>query len=149
MTVPATLIVVDASVALQWVTPEPTSDLADRLRGRALAAPDLLAAECANALWKKVARGEFTVAEARRAAVALMAAPISLTATRPFLERAVLIAAELDHPAYDGFYLALAERLSTVCISADRHLARVVATRASARYANLLVPLTEIDRLLG
>ena len=117
-----TPIVVDASVAVQWVAPEPTSALAARLRDRRLTAPDLLAPECANALWKKIGRGEFTVDEARRAARALAAAPVELVATRPLLERAVVIAADLDHAAYDCFYLALAEALDSVCVSADWRL---------------------------
>ena len=140
-------LVVDASVALQWVAPESTSELAAGLRDGRLTAPDLLIPECANALWKKVARGEFTAMEARRAALALATAPVDLVATPPLSERAVLIATELDHPAYDCFYLALAEALGTVCVSADRSLVRVVATRAAARHSTLLVPLTEIHRL--
>ena len=80
-------------------------------------------ARCRNALWKKIGRGEFTVDEARRAALALAAAPVELVATGPLLARAVLIAADLDHAAYDCFYLALAETLDTVCVSADRCLA--------------------------
>ena len=140
-------LVVDASVALQWVAPEATSGLAAGLRDGRLTAPDLLIPECANALWKKAARGEFTVAEARHAALTLATAPVKLVATPPLLERAVLIAIELDHPAYDCFYLALTEALGTVCVSADHRLARIVATRAGARYATLLMPLTEIHRL--
>ncbi len=43
-------LVVDASVAIKWVVPEPGSDAAlALLRGRQIFAPDLLIAECAIA----------------------------------------------------------------------------------------------------
>ena len=52
-------LVIDASVAVKWVIEEEDTTQALALRGRALAAPDLLIAECANILWKKVRRNEF------------------------------------------------------------------------------------------
>src|SRR5271156_1055309 len=79
------------------------------LRGRALAAPDLLIAECANILWKKVRRNELSEQEAAFAAGLLARADIELVAMRPYLETAVSIALALDHPAYDCIYIALAE----------------------------------------
>ena len=46
-------LVIDASVAIKWVIEEAGTKEALALRRQALAAPDLLVAECANILWKK------------------------------------------------------------------------------------------------
>jgi predicted nucleic acid-binding protein len=102
-------LVIDASVAVKWVIDEVGTTEALALRGRALAAPDLLIAECANILWKKVRRNEFSEQEAVFAAGLLARADIELMAMRPYLEAAVRIAVALDHPAYDCIYIALAE----------------------------------------
>jgi predicted nucleic acid-binding protein len=54
--------VVDASVVIKWFVPEVHSDAARRLleRSHQYVAPDLLYAETANAIWKKVRRGELS-----------------------------------------------------------------------------------------
>jgi hypothetical protein len=49
-------LVIDASIAIKWVIEEEGTKEALALRSRALSAPDLLIAECANILWKKVRR---------------------------------------------------------------------------------------------
>ena len=53
-----TVLVVDASIAIKWVIQEAETAEALWLRRHRLAAPDLLVAECANILWKKVRRNE-------------------------------------------------------------------------------------------
>lgn len=60
-------VVVDASVVLKWFVPEAGSDAASRLLASEdrLEAPDLLFAEIANAIWKKVLRGQLTRAESQ------------------------------------------------------------------------------------
>jgi len=73
-----------------------------------LIAPDLLIAECANILWKKVQRNELSKEEALLAARLLQGAEIELLPTRSSMEAATRIAIELDHPAHDCVYLALA-----------------------------------------
>ena len=61
--------VIDASVAIKWVVPEAGTEEAVELLGRGgLVAPDLLFAECANILWKKVRNGELQKSEALIAA---------------------------------------------------------------------------------
>ena len=54
--------VVDASVVVKWFVPEIHSQAARRLLilSHAYFAPDLLFAETANAIWKKIRRGELT-----------------------------------------------------------------------------------------
>jgi len=53
-------VVVDASVAIKWLLEESGTRPAVRLLAerRPLLAPDLMLIEAANALWKKVRRGE-------------------------------------------------------------------------------------------
>jgi predicted nucleic acid-binding protein len=122
MTVPDR-VVVDASVAIKWVTDEPGSAEAARLLDRQLVAPDLLGIEFANALWRKVRLGEMAPDEARLAARALMRAPVEFVETRPLLDAALALAVEFDHPAYDGVYLAVAEAQSVPLVTADRRFA--------------------------
>ena len=74
-----------------------------------LTAPDLLIAQCAEILWKKVRRSELSEREAALAAGLLACADIDLVAMRPYLETAVRIALALDPPAYDCVYIALAK----------------------------------------
>ncbi len=64
-------VLIDASVAIKWVVKEPGSAEAVLLLDRRLVAPDLLCPECANILWKKVARGDLSRDEAEVAARAL------------------------------------------------------------------------------
>ena len=57
--------VIDASIAVKWVVDEDGTPEALTLRQRAkLIAPELLVAECANILWKKVQRDELLKQEA-------------------------------------------------------------------------------------
>ena len=68
-------------------------------------APELLVAECATILWKKVRRKELSRDAALLAARLLQGAEIELVPTRSLLEAATRLAIELEHPAYDCLYL--------------------------------------------
>ncbi|HWZ66207.1 MAG TPA: type II toxin-antitoxin system VapC family toxin [Stellaceae bacterium] len=136
-------LVIDASVAVKWVVEEEGTKEALALRDRALAAPDLLIAECANILWKKVRRNELSEQEAVFAAGLLARADIELMAMRPYLEAAVRIAVALDHPAYDCIYIALAEAEGLRFVTADTSLLRKVGRRAPERYADRVVGLAD------
>jgi predicted nucleic acid-binding protein len=104
-----TRLVIDASIAVKWVVTEPgTAEAVSLLSAGTLAAPELLVAECANILWKKVARHELTAEEAMLAARLLQRAEIELHPMRALLEPAARLAIDIDHPAYDCVYLALA-----------------------------------------
>jgi predicted nucleic acid-binding protein len=136
-------LVIDASVAVKWVVEEEGTKEALALRDRALAAPDLLIAECANILWKKVRRNELSEQEAVFAAGLLARADIELMAMRPYLEAAVRIAVALDHPAYDCIYIALAEAEELRFVTADVSLLRKVRQLASARYVDRVLRLAD------
>jgi predicted nucleic acid-binding protein len=122
------VIVVDASVALKWFLVENGSDEALRLAGsgRNLAAPDLIIAEVCNGLWKSARLGRLTSEQVSLAAANLPDFLSRLAPGRLLAERAVKIADDLGHPVYDCFYLALAERLGTKLVTADRRLTAVL-----------------------
>ena len=76
-------LVIDASIAVKWVVDEDGTPEALALRQRAkLIAPELLVAECANILWKKVQRDELLKQEALLAARLLQGAEIELLPMR-------------------------------------------------------------------
>ena len=121
-------LVVDASVVVKWVVSETESEEAAKLiKAAPIAAPDLLIAECANILWKKVRRKELRADEAFLAARLIERADIELCPSRNLLETATRVAVELDHPAYDCIYLALAELNDWRFVTADGRLLRKLA----------------------
>ena len=136
-------LVIDASVAVKWVVPERDSERAELLLDHGLVAPDLLFAECANILWKKVRRGELTKQEADIAAQTLKQADLDLVSTRAYLALATSIAVELDHPAYDAVYLAVAEASNLRLVTADDRLIRKVREGRN-RFHQVLVALIDV-----
>jgi predicted nucleic acid-binding protein len=124
--------VIDASVAIKWVVSEPGTQEALALRQHRLIAPDLLIAECANILWKKVRRQELLTSEGIWAVQLLARADIDLESARPLMERATRLAIDLAHPAYDCVYIALAEARNCAFVTADESLCRKSLTAALA-----------------
>ncbi|MEE4450500.1 type II toxin-antitoxin system VapC family toxin [Novosphingobium resinovorum] len=115
-----TRLVIDASVAVKWVvTEDGTEEAVSLLSRHRLSAPDLLVAECANILWKKVRRSELTVQEAMVAAKIIQRADVELHPMRALMEPAAKLAIDLDHPAYDCIYLALAMAHGWQFVTAD------------------------------
>jgi predicted nucleic acid-binding protein len=136
-------IVVDASVAMKWVIEEDgTPEALMLLKQASLAAPDLLTAECANILWKKVRRNELTKENAFLAARLLERADIEFL-PRSLLEPAVRMAIELDHPAYDCVYLALAAANGWKFVTADERFVQKVRQSRRSRFRTVVVPLSE------
>lgn len=113
--------VVDTSIVVKWVVKEPDSDAARSWVGASLAAPDLVRAELANALWKKVRLGEI---EPEQAVSSLGSAlePVSLVPTMPLIERSLPLAIALAHPVFDCIFLTLAESLDMPLLTADKKL---------------------------
>lgn len=116
-------LVVDASVATLWVLEQDGTPLALVVRNEgSLIAPSLIAAEIGSALWKAVRRGNVKRADAQ---MALDTALLSFEALIPLEDlraRALEFATDLDHPIYDCFYLALAERERCALVTADARL---------------------------
>ncbi|MBS0219527.1 MAG: type II toxin-antitoxin system VapC family toxin [Proteobacteria bacterium] len=93
-------------------------------RGAKLIAPELLATGCADILWKKAQRRELSTDEALLAARLLQAVDVELLPTRFLLATATRIAIELDRPAYDCPYFALAMENGCPFGTADERLLR-------------------------
>ena len=139
-----TKFVIDASIALKWVVQEEgTSQALVLLQHAKLIAPDLLVPECANILWKKVRRKELTQDEARLAARLLQGTEIELLPTRSLLEQTARIAIELDHPAYDCLYLALATENGCRFVTADERFIRKLGQGPRSPYRDNVVGLLE------
>ena len=136
--------VIDASIAIKWVVDEDgTSEaLALRKKGK-LIAPDSLVAECANVLWKKVQRSELLEEEAHLAARLLQHAEIELLPMRSLLETATRISIEINHPAYDCMYFALAVGNNCEFVTADEHFARKVHHRRHSALGRRVILLRE------
>ncbi len=134
-------VVVDASVAIRWLFPVSRRTGADDLirSGGPLIAPDLIVAEITNAAWKFV---EFEGLP-RAAATTILAATArgfdELVPSATLTERALQIAIDLHHPAYDCFYLSLAEARQCQMVTADD---RLRSRCAKTKYAKLIRPLT-------
>jgi predicted nucleic acid-binding protein len=116
-------MVVDASVAVEWVVPEAGSDEAVALLGKELCAPSLWLAEAANALRKKCRRGELTDEQARMRAQDLADAPLETVELPILLPAAMRMAADLGHSIYDCFYLTAALVRDTTLVTADHRFA--------------------------
>lgn len=120
-------IVVDASVMVALYVEEPLSEparaalLRSREAGDDLHAPDLLLIECANALWKRVGRGELDRDSAMTAIAEL--SKLEDLDRHPLDERLVPPALSLaiahSLTAYDAAYAALAVQLGGTVLSGN------------------------------
>jgi predicted nucleic acid-binding protein len=122
-------VVVDASIAVQWFANEPGSERALLLleSEELLVAPDLMAAEAANAWWKKVRRREMTATDYDEALAHLLAVGIEWVPVAPYLARAAKLALEHAHPVYDCLYLALAAERRVALLTADAALRKLAS----------------------
>ena len=117
-------LIVDASVATKWFFEENDFQVARALlnTGDVIFAPDLVIAEVGNAFWKRCRLGYLSPA----LAVELLGTlPKLFDELIPFVNlssAAMELSAELPHPIYDCFYLALAERERMPILSADSRM---------------------------
>jgi len=109
-------------------------------------APELLVAECANILWKKVQRDELSKDEALLATRLLQAAEIEFLPTRSLLEAATAIGIELNHPAYDCLYLALAAERDCRFVTADESFVRKLSESHRRRFRGRVIGLAQAAR---
>ena len=118
------MIVVDASV----LAPALADDGADgdvaraRLRGESLAAPDLIDLETTSVLRRSVMAGHLRTRRAELALADLVELPLRRSPSRPLLARCWDLRLNITVDA--ASYVALAELLDVVLVTADAHLAR-------------------------
>jgi predicted nucleic acid-binding protein len=120
--------VVDASVVVKWFIPEIHSDAARRLLTlpHEYLAPDLLFAETANTMWKKIRRGELTAEHGRQLVEDIGRVAVETVPCRVLAVDAHELANATGRTVYDSLYLALAIRLKTRMLTADERLAAAV-----------------------
>jgi predicted nucleic acid-binding protein len=124
------VFVVDASVVVKWFVPEVHSDAAKRLLREAneYLAPDLLFAETANTIWKKIRRRELALDEGKRLVADIGRIAVETVSCRVLAEDAHSLANAIGCPVYDALYVTLAVRMSTRMITADDRLEAALIT---------------------
>ena len=127
------VVVVDASLAVMWVMPEPYSEEALKQAenwsdtGARLVAPFLLMSEITNALYKRILRGEIDLLTAQIALRTVLAFGIELREQPGMSSRAITLARQLrQSTTYDCHYLALAEQLDCELWTGDQRFYRAV-----------------------
>jgi predicted nucleic acid-binding protein len=121
-------IVVDSSVVIKWFVPEPLSAESRRVLDGyqsgsfMLIAPDLLAAEIGNIVWKKYCFQGLAKADAEQIITSFREVDIEFTPAAELLSEALRIAMIHERTVYDSLYIALSERENCDYITADKRL---------------------------
>ena len=140
--------VVDSSVACKWLRWEEDSELARRLLRdeHQLHAPRFLSVELSNALWSNAAEDELDLEQAGVLAGKIPRMGIWWEDDFPLCPAAVRLGLELEHPVYDCFYFALAERLGIRMVTEDQKFLRALKKHGRDGVA---VRLRDIEQELG
>ena len=124
-------VVVDASLAVKWLVEEDGSDKAHAAlqawtaQGITRIAPYLMPLEVANALHRRVLRGELNVGDSTRMIARLLESSLELHQPPGLHVRALQLASQLNqNAAYDAHYLALAESVGCELWTADERFYR-------------------------
>ncbi|MEJ7787864.1 MAG: type II toxin-antitoxin system VapC family toxin [Solirubrobacteraceae bacterium] len=123
------MLVVDASV----LAPALADDGADgdkaraRLRGQALVAPELVDLETTSVIGRQLLAGTLDARRARLALTDLVELPLRRAPHRPLLARCWELRQNVT--VYDAAYVALAELLDVVLLTADARLANAPGPR--------------------
>jgi predicted nucleic acid-binding protein len=130
-----TPIVLDTGVLVKAVVQEEDSSKALALFDAAvegayhLAAPDFMAIEFGNVLWKYVKHGTLREEEAQRHLDRLPFDRIEWLPARILVSQAFRFALEHDVAVYDGAFLAAAQSLAVDLVTSDEALHRKVSGR--------------------
>src|SRR5207247_7990103 len=86
--------------------------------------PDVRVVELGDGAWRKRKRREISRQQAEQISAACLGGVPVLHASSALVERATRIALDLDHPVYDCIYIACAEAIGGVLITADEKMMR-------------------------
>lgn len=136
-------VVVDANVAVHWTIESPFSVSAERLlrSGIPLIAPDLIIVEVTNAFYFTIRERKDRVSRALDGLEFLPRWFSEIVPAAALRHRAMAYCMELEHPAYDCYYLALAESRRARLVTTDEHFIRKVRNFSS--YASSIVHLED------
>jgi predicted nucleic acid-binding protein len=127
--------VLDASVALRWVLPDPLTPHALRLRHEyqqkmhELVSPDIFLDEVASALTKAERQKTIPIGQAAPLYVKVMNTPPVLLSHLSLVSRAIDISSQTRSSYYDCLHVALAEREACELVTADDKLIRNLQAR--------------------
>ncbi len=122
--------VLDSSVGLKWVLPEPLSGEANRLRAdyqaqvHNLIAPDVFPAEVAHGLTRAERRKIIPAGFALGFVANILRTAPAFHPYLPLLDRATEISSQTRQGVYDCLYVALAEREGCELVTADDKLVK-------------------------
>jgi len=123
-------IVVDASVVAQRLvvetdTPKARQLLLDWLEGKVeLLAPELMAVEIGNMLWKRVFRNLLPADKAFELYREFSELQIPLSPCEPLMQAAFQLSVTRQHPVYDCLYVILASETECELLTADEKMYR-------------------------
>ena len=127
-------VLVVASLAIKWLVEEDDSDKAHAVLQSWVAkditriAPHLMPFEVANALHRRVLRGELNIGDSTRMIAWLFESRLELHQPPNLHVRALQIASQLKQgAAYDAHYLALAESVGCELWTADERFFRAAS----------------------
>ncbi len=123
------MLVVDASVLAPALADDgPDGDVARaRLSGETLVAPELVDLESTSVIRRRLLAGHLDARRARLALIDLVELPLRRAPHRPLLARCWELRDNLT--VYDAAYVALAELLDVVLVTADARLATAPGPR--------------------
>jgi predicted nucleic acid-binding protein len=139
-------LVLDTSVAVKWYLTEELDDHAGRLLEAAgsgvveFSAPSTIQPELFNALWQRRRRGELTLEEVHQVWGGFVSAdPATLYAPEDLMPHATEIVFGSGVIIYDALFLALAELVGAVMVTADIRLLNLLEGTPHAHLAHSLV----------
>lgn len=133
----ASPLVIDTNVAAKWFFDEPYSqqalgllDMFGKGTFRPLA-PDLIYAEFANVVWKRVTQNGLKVEDGAAIISAFLSLPIEITPSPLILLSAYHLSHEHGRSVYDALFLALCLHANAEFVTADESLYHAVRARIS------------------
>lgn len=128
-------LVIDASILVKLFFEEEHSDASVRAVKNAseLLAPDLLWAEAANVVWKRLRRNELGADDAAALVDEMLRVPVVTYGGFDLVGPALIVAAQTGRTVYDCVYLALAFREDIPLLTGDQRLANGLAGSSYAK----------------
>ena len=119
--------IIDVSAAFAYITEPKLKDHFKHIFeiSNRLIAPDLFIAEATNAAWKYHKIESRPLNECKKLLIRAIALPEPFIPTLKFHEQALALSCEFQHPAYDCFYLALAQEYVGTLLTFDKKLIKL------------------------